>query len=423
MSALRSNLFSLSVLQGANYLLPLVTIPYLVRVLGPENYGRIAFAQAFIQYFVMLTDYGFNLTATRAVAGAADDKPALSRIFNAVLGVKCITMLTGFAVMSGISWSVPSMQAQYPLFALCYLAVVGNALFPVWLYQGLQRMVYITIFTITARALTVVAIFLTVKQQDQYLLAAGLLALGMPLAGILALFGAVRIAGVRFAWPRLRAMQEAVVDGWHVFIASFGSTLYNASNIFFLGLVAPPAVVGYFAAADKLLKALQSLIYPVSQAAFPHITMLLKRSHDEAFAFVGKLLRLFGAGTFLVSLALFFGAGPIAYWAFGPQYGPTADLIRLLSPWPLLIALNVIFGALFIVQLNLGKLLSASILIPALVHLALLYPVARLAGAEGVAVLMLLTELFVLLIRLAGLLRTHRHELGLLSSGILRTHA
>lgn len=423
MSVLRKNIFSLFVLQGANYLLPLAVVPYLVRVLGPENYGRIAFAQAFIQYFVILTNYGFDLTATRDVARAADDKQSLCRIFNAVLGVKCMIMALGFGAMSGVAWLVPSMRAQYSLFLISYFAVVGNAIFPVWLYQGLQRMGYITAFTITARALMVAAILLTIKQQDQYLLAAGWLALGMPLAGIVALFSAVRVAQIRFAWPRGSAMRQALVDGWHVFTATFGGTLYNTSNTFVLGLLAPPAVVGYFAAADKLLKALQSLISPVSRAAFPHIALLLKGSYDEAFAFLGKLLRLFAVSTFLVTLVLFFGAELITHWAFGAQYAPTADIIRLLSPWPMLIALNVVFGALFIVQLNLGRLLSVSILAPAMVHIALLYPVARFAEARGVAILMLITELLVLLIRLVGLFKTHRYELARLSSGTLGIHA
>ena len=423
MSVLRKNIVSLFVLQGANYILPLVTIPYLLRVLGPTNFGRIAFAQAFIQYFVMLTDYGFNLSATRDIARVEGDKAAISTIFNAVLGVKLLTMLAGFMVMSGIAQLVPSMRGDFPLFALSYLAVAGNALFPVWLYQGIQRMGYITAFTMAARTLVVLAIFITVRQQDQYLRAAGLLALGMPLAGVVAMAWAARVTGVRFAWPRWSAMKKAVVDGWHVFTATFGGTLYNSSNTFMLGLVAPPEVVGYFAAADKLLKAIQSLIYPISQAAYPHIALLLLRSREEAFAFVGKLLRLFTTGTLLLALVLFFGAGLIAQIVFGAKFAASAEIIRLLSLWPLLIALNVIFGALFIVQLNLGRLLSVSILVPALVHVALLYPVARLGGAAGVAVLMLLTELFVLLIRLFGLRRTHADELGLLRPLAWRPHA
>ncbi|WP_276968009.1 oligosaccharide flippase family protein, partial [Metallibacterium scheffleri] len=144
MTALRKNITSLVTLQGANYLLPLVTIPYLVRVLGPDNYGRIAFAQAFIQYFVMLTDYGFNLSATRDIARAQGDADTINRIFNAVLAVKFLTALAGFAVMSAIALAVPSMRGDYALFAVSYLAVAGNLLFPVWLYQGVQRMGYIT---------------------------------------------------------------------------------------------------------------------------------------------------------------------------------------------------------------------------------------------------------------------------------------
>jgi len=423
MNLLRKNILSLYILQAANYILPIVVIPYLVRVLGPRHYGRIAFAQAFIQYFVMVTNYGFDLTATSDVAKAAGDKHALSRIFNAVLGVKCIIMLSGFIVMSGIAWVVPSMRQDYSLLGISYLAVLGNAIFPVWLYQGLQRMGYITAFTVAARTLVVVAILLTVREKDHYLLAAGWLALGMPLAGIPALFGAVRVARIRFAWPNVATMHQALVDGWHVFTASFGGTLYNTSNTFVLGLVAPPAVVGYFAAADKLLKALQSLIYPISRAAFPHMAVLLKRSTDEAFAFVGRLLRLFIASTLLVALVLFCGADYIASWAFGAQFAPTGAIIRLLSPWPVLIALNVVFGALFIVQLNLGRLLSTSILVPAMLHICLLYPVVRFAQAKGVAILMLVTELLVLLIRLGGLLKSHRYELGRLSSGMLRIHA
>jgi len=418
MSVLRKNIISLFTLRGANYILPLVTVPYLVRVLGPANFGRIAFAQAFIQYFVMLTDYGFDLSATRSIARAVNDSVKISRIFNAVLWVKLLTMLAGFGMMSGITFIVPSFHHDFPLFALCYLAVLGNALFPQWLYQGIQRMGYITAFTVIARTIAVISIFLVVRHQNQYLLAAGLMSLGMPLAGILALSYAARVANIRFALPLFDDIKHVLINGWHIFIATIGGTLYNSSNIFMLGLVAPSVVVGYFAAADKLLKALQSLIYPVSDAVYPHIAMLLMRSREQAFAFIGKLLGLFSLSSLLIAVVLIFGADQITHIAFGLQYGPSAEIIRLLSLWPLLIALNVIFGALFIVQLNLGRLLSISILIPAIVHILLLYPVARFLGAEGVAALMLLTELFVLCIRLTGLFRTHRQELGMLVVGI-----
>lgn len=221
----------------------------------------------------------------------------------------------------------------------------------------------------------------------------------------------------------LRAMKEAVVEGRRVFTASFGGRLHNNSIVFVLDLVAPPVVVGCFAAADRRPKALRSLIYPISQAAYSHIAVLLERSQEKAFTFVGKLLRLFVACTLLLTVVLCFGADRIANLAFEVQYASSAAIIRLLSPWPLLIALNVIFGALFIAQLNLGQLLSASILSPVLIHIMLLYPVPHFTGAEALAVLMPVTELSVFLIRFSGTGRTHWQDLSFTSSGILETRA
>ena len=259
---LRGNILSLSVLQGANYVLPLITVPYLVRVLGPEYFGRIAFAQAFVQYFVVLTDYGFNLSATRAVALVRDDPERLSSLFCAVMIIKATLMAFGFGVMLLIVRLVPDFAQEWPLYVLVYLTVVGNVLFPVWLFQGLERMRHITVFTILARTLVVIAIFVFVHRQTDYRLAAALQASGMVIAGLLALAIVPRLVQVRLHWPGVVQLRRVVVDGWHVFLSTAAINLYTSSNIFFLGLLTTPMAVGYFAAAGKLIKAVQGLITP-----------------------------------------------------------------------------------------------------------------------------------------------------------------
>ena len=344
MSTLRKNILSLFILQGANYLLPLVTVPYLVRVLGAENFGRIAFAQAFIQYFVVLTNYGFNLSATRSVALVRDDPEHLSSLFSAVMIVKSTLMVLGFGVMLLIVKLVPGFDRDWPLYVVVYLTVVGNVLFPIWLFQGLERMRHITTLTLLARTLAVIAIFAFVHQRGDYRLAAALQAGGMVIAGLLALAVIHRMGYVRVHWPGVAQLRQVIVDGWHVFLSTAAISLYTSSNVFFLGLLTNPMAVGYFAAAEKLIKAVQGLITPISQAVYPHIAALAARSREAALAFIGKLLRVQGGVTLVLSFLLFILAEPLVDLLLGSQFQASIALVEWMAALPFVIGLSNVFG-------------------------------------------------------------------------------
>ncbi|MFW6147983.1 MAG: oligosaccharide flippase family protein, partial [Thermodesulfobacteriota bacterium] len=110
---LLENFISLSTLQGLNYILPLITIPYLVRVIGPEKFGLISFSQAFIQYFVLITNYGFNLSATREISINRANKKRVSEVFSAIMLIKIVFMAFSFSIFCLLVFSIPKLRLEW----------------------------------------------------------------------------------------------------------------------------------------------------------------------------------------------------------------------------------------------------------------------------------------------------------------------
>lgn len=389
---LAENIFSLLVLQGANYILPLLTLPYLVRVLGPEKFGIIAFAQAFIQYFVILTDYGFNLSATRQIAQFKEDSAKISRLFCAVLGVKFLLMSLSFVLLTTIVMLVPSMREQWPVYLATSLMVLGTALFPQWFFQGMERMKYITALNITAKVIATCSIFIFVRSEADYVIAAGIQAAGMTIAGLIGLLAVRRITRITLKTPNLTELKRVLADGWHVFLSTAAVNLYTSSNTVILGLLTNPVAVGYFSAAEKLVKAVTGLISPLGQALYPHIATLVINSRSTALAFIRKALILFTSIGLLLSILLYTFAMPLVKLLLGEQYLSAVSVVQLMAFLPLIIAVSNILGIQTMLNFGFQKEFSTCLVLGAAVNLTLIFPLSYLFGIEGAAISVLLTE-------------------------------
>ena len=124
------NVTSLSSLQVISYLLPIIIVPYLFRVIGPEKFGLVAFAQAFVQYFCILTDYGFNVSATKEIALCVEKKIKVSQVITAVMTVKMVLAFLSFLILGTIVYFVPKFRGDWMVYVLSFGAVVGGSLFP-----------------------------------------------------------------------------------------------------------------------------------------------------------------------------------------------------------------------------------------------------------------------------------------------------
>lgn len=392
---LMENFLSLSFLQGMNYILPLITLPYLVRILGPEKFGLIGFAQAFIGYFVIFTDYGFNLSATREISINRQEKEKVSEIFSSVMVVKFLLLIMSFFVLTLTLVFIPKFNHDWPVYLFTFGMVLGNIFFPTWLFQGMEKMKYVTFLNIISKLVFTIFIFIFIKNADDYLYVPLISSLGFLLAGILGLWIAFKDFGVKLELPNFESVCHQFKEGWHIFISTAAMSLYTVGNAFILGLFANNTLVGYYSAAEKIIKAAEGLLTPVSQTVYPYISKIVQESKEKALKFIRKLLFYIGIGSFIASLLIFIFAPQIVKIILGSQYQESAIILRIFSFLPFIIGLSNVFGIQTMLTFNLKEVFSKITIVGGLINVALAAALAYFYQHIGVAAAVLLTEIFI----------------------------
>ena len=389
------NFTSLSLLQVSNYVIPIITLPYLVRVLGPEKYGLVNFAAAFAAYFTIITDYGFNLSATQEISINREDSKQVSEIFSSVFTLKMLFFVLSTLIFLPIVFFIPLFKENLILFVVTFLSVLGTALFPLWLYQGTERMKYILIITVSVRAITTVLIFVIIKSESDFIKLAGLNTLTQFVIGIIGLQIAFSKFGVKYLFPTKSQFFQQLKKGWNLFISTVSINLYTSSNIFILGLFAPTNVVGYFAAADKVRMAFQGILSPMSQSVFPYVNKLLSESYDRFISFNKKLFKIALTVGAIISLLLFFFAEPIVNIILGKEYQSSISVLRIIAWLPLVIFLSNVLGIQTMLPLNKQKSFTLILFFAAMINLTLSFIIVPIYFEIGTSISVLITEVFV----------------------------
>ncbi len=409
-----SNFFSLSVLQFASYLVPLITLPYLVRVLGPSRYGLVEFARALSIYFVILTEYGFSLSATREISIHRDDPRRLSEIFSAVMVIRLLLLVLSLITMGLLVLSVPKLRTEWLVYLFAFGTVIGQSLFPVWLFQGLERMKHIAVLNILARFLITVSIFVFIRRSEDYIYVPLVQSVGIILMGAGGLIMALCSFPVRFEFPSIAALRRESISGWHLFLSRIATTLYTTSNTVILGLFTTDTYVGYYAAGDKIVRAIQGLQLPLSQAIFPYVGRLASESKAAALTFAGQVAKLVGIVTLVLSMGLLIGAPYISRIILGPGFDASVPVVQILSFLPFVAGLSNIFGVQIMVNFGMKKTMTKILVTAGLFNLALALTLVGPLRHVGVSIAVLLTET---LITIAMYVSLHKSGLNILHRG------
>lgn len=329
--AVLANFASLSVLQAITYLLPILILPYLFRVIGPERFGLIAFAQAFVQYFMILTDYGFTISATKEISLAQDQHAKVSEIFSAVMIVKLALALASLVVLGGIVYFVPKFRSEWLVYVFSFGAIVGNTIFPMWFFQGTEKMRYIADLNILGGALFVLLIFLFVKGPEDYLIVPLTNSSVFLITGLLAQYTAFRKFGISFRFPGYTSLRAQLEAGWDIFISNVAINAYTTTRIFTVGLLTNNTITGFYSIAEKMAGLVQTFpLASFSQALFPRLSKIFHKNRARALEFM-EHLQLITINFSLIFIPLIFIFAPrIVKLICGWDYSSTVLSLRLL---------------------------------------------------------------------------------------------
>jgi polysaccharide transporter, PST family len=337
-SPLVQNAAALYGVQISRKIVPLVIVPYLARTLGPAGWGMVAFAQSLGEFIVLLIEFGFNLSATRAIARNRHSREKCGEIVAGVVGAQLLLAVAAVSVAILVSRWIPPLRENPRLLAAGLFYAVAQGFMPLWFFQGLERLRLAAGLEITGKLLGMGAILLLVHRPEDgwvALFVQGMAPALSTTAGIVLAYRAIP-----FHWPTWPLVNDAVRRGWRMFVFRSGESLYGVGNAFLLGLFAPPTLVGYFASAEKISRAAFGLLNPIRETLYPRISHIISESPASAarLARMGAAISICGGVLLGLSLLLF--APWLVGVVMGPGFAEAVPVLRVLSVLPPLLAIT-----------------------------------------------------------------------------------
>lgn len=382
---LLSNFGYLSALQIAGYVFPLITIPYLARVIGVDSFGKIAFASAIIVWFQTVSDWGFNFTATRDVAQNRDNIEKVSEIFSNVLWAKVLLMLVSFVLLVITIYIVPAFRENKDVILVTFLLIPGHIMYPDWFFQAMERMKYITIFNILSKLLFTVAVFVFVKQKSDFILQPLFTSLGFVISGIGAMYLILGKWSVKLRKPHLPSIIATIKGSTDVFINNILPNFYNSFSVILLGFWGGPVANGLLDASRKFTTIAHQFMTTISRTFFPFLARRIDK-HDM-FAKMNIIIASIG------SVLLFILAPFLIKAFFTPEFKDAIIALRITSISTLLVTLSRVYGTNYLILQGYEKELRNVTLRATVVGFIISIPLVYYFNYIGAAITLTATQL------------------------------
>lgn len=350
-----------------------------------DGFGKIAFASAIIIWIITICDWGFNYTATRDIAQQRNDYQKITEIFWNVMWARLMLMALSFVALVLAIFFVPIFRENASIILVSFLLVPGHIIFPDWFFQAMEKMGFITLLNLISKLIFTVAVFVFIKDKDDFILQPLFISLGSMASGIFALYIIIIKWKIRIQKPQVKNIIHTMKGSTDVFINNFTPNLYNSFSFILLGSFGSSAATGILDAGTKFVDTSQKFMNIIGRTFFPFLARRMDR-HDQ-YVKLNLYVSLF------ISFILFFLSSSIIKIFYTSEFQSAITVLRILSVTIFLMSIRNAFGTHFLLLKGYEKSLKSITFWCSIVGLALSFPLIYYFDFIGAAINILLVKM------------------------------
>lgn len=389
-------------LTASSIIFPLITFPYISRILLPAGTGKVAFATSIISYFSMLSALGIPTYGIRACAGVRDDKNKLSKTVHEIFLINLITTALTYIIFLICLILIPQLHQEKILYIICSSTLIFNLLGMEWLYKALEEYSYITTRSIVFKIAALFLMFLLVHTESDYLIYGAITILASVGSNVINFINIRKHINVSYCGPyNYRHHLKPIIT---FFALSVSATIYTNLDIVMLGFIKGDSAVGYYNSAVKIKVILVAFVTSLSAVLLPRSSYYVENKQtNKLLELASKSIKFVTLTAIPLIIYFIIMAKDSIVFLSGPAFYGSIRPMQFILPTILFIGLTNVMGIQLLVPLGKEKLVLYSTILGALIDTLINFLLIPELGAEGAAIGTLVAEFVVLILQLVFL--------------------
>jgi len=393
------NIFSLGISQIANVAFPLITMPYVSRIIGPEGYGILNYSTAFIGYFTLFILYSFDLSGTKIISRNIGDKDFVNKAFSEILYSRCILYVISCLLFIISLFFGKIFHKDYLVSLILFVGLLSSVFSPQFIYQSFQDLKLFSKINVARGFINMILIFIFIRTKHDYFYIPLFATIFNVTINIALLIHAKRKFSIRLIrQPYIRLFHLIFIDRF-IFTSNVLGAFRATTNTIILGFFVTTKEIGYFTTSINFLFVVVNVLFiPISTAIYPFISNAFSQSVEIGNDIIKKIVPIIFYFYFITSCCLLVFSPFLIMLIFGNKFNESIKILEIISFAPLTIGLCNLLGVQILLNYHFDKLYFRINLYCNVIGLILNFYLSKYFGYYGAAWNIIIVDIMIIIL-------------------------